>query len=134
MKLELIEIEPLVRYRTSRSSGPGGQAVNKIETRVEAIINIYELDLSQEQGLRLLEKLSSRINSNGEMIVASSDSRSQVQNKRSALNRMLELLNDALHIPAPRKKTKPSRSAIKQRLDAKSRHSEVKQRRRWKPD
>ncbi|GAB5538006.1 MAG: alternative ribosome rescue aminoacyl-tRNA hydrolase ArfB [Salibacteraceae bacterium] len=134
MKLTSDDISSIVFYRTSRSSGPGGQSVNKAETRVEALLPLAELPLQKEYIDRIIAKLGTRVNANQHLIVASSETRSQKKNKEVALKRMLELINEALYVAPKRKKTSPSRSAIKKRLDEKSRKSDIKQGRRWKMD
>ena len=135
MKIDRIALERELSFRTSRSGGPGGQSVNKTETKVEAIFSVKHSSLfTDQQKAQLLEKLSSRITTSGELIVAASDQRSQRANKQFAVDRILELLEKGLEVRKPRKSTKPSRAAIKKRLESKAKRAAVKKGRGWKPD
>ncbi|HET7321106.1 MAG TPA: alternative ribosome rescue aminoacyl-tRNA hydrolase ArfB [Longimicrobiaceae bacterium] len=114
-------------YRASRSGGPGGQHVNTSSTRVEVVWNVAESpSLSDAQRARLMRKLSNRINAEGELVLAASDSRSQHQNKEAVTERLVELVAEALRVPKKRKKTKPTRASRERRLKAKKRRSEIK--------
>ena len=114
-------------YRASRSGGPGGQHVNTSSTRVELVWDVNASpSLTEEQRALVLEKLANRINAEGELQLASSENRSQFRNKEAVTERFAELLREALHVAKPRKKTRPSRAAREQRLEAKKRRSETK--------
>ncbi len=113
--------------RVSRSSGPGGQHVNKTNTRVEILFIPSESKiLEPEQIELLLHKLQGRINKSGEIRVVSQDGRSQIDNKEIAIERMLELLEKGLTVLAKRKKTKPGKAAREKRLHLKRNLSEKK--------
>jgi ribosome-associated protein len=119
-----------LQFRTSRAGGPGGQHVNRASTRVEVLWNVTESpSLSTRERELILEKLASRIDSNGILRVVSDRTRSQVQNKVAGVERMNSLVQHALHEPPPRKKTKPPRSAVERRLEQKRRRSQTKQER-----
>ena len=119
------------KIRTSRSSGSGGQAVNKLETRFEVIFNVDEsLALSSSQKRILHQQLAKRINSEGEIIVASQTYRSQSRNKKDAQERLIEMLQKALRPIKRRVPTKMSAAKKAARLAAKRKRSELKSMRR----
>ena len=117
--------------RVSRSSGAGGQHVNKTSSRVEIFWNIVgSRALSEDQRARLREKLASRLTTEGSIRVVASDMRSQSRNRELAEERLAELVRRALVIPRKRRATKPTRAAKEARLDSKKRHSTKKRDRR----
>ena len=123
--------EAELEFQTSRASGPGGQHVNKTETRVEAVWDVTASpSLTENQRERILRKLSNRIDGFGRLRVATQEHRSQARNKTDAIARLNELVNAALRVPRPRKKTKPSRAAVERRIQGKKQKSEKKRRRR----
>lgn len=129
MSFEIPESE--LSFRATRAGGPGGQHVNQSSTRVELRWNVASsTSLSETQRARLLEKLSSRIDSKGILRVVADSRRSQLQNREAAFARMSELVNEALKTPKPRKKTRPPASANRKRLDDKRKRSDRKQQRR----
>jgi len=114
-------------YRASRSSGPGGQHVNTSSTRVELVWNVNDSpSLTDAQRSRIQEKLANRINSAGELLITEGGSRSQHQNREAVTDRLRELLEEALHVPKPRRKTRPPRASREKRLQSKKRRSEIK--------
>jgi ribosome-associated protein len=124
-----------LRWRFSRSSGPGGQGVNTTDSRVE-----LSLDIAEAEGFppllreRALARLEHRL-VDGVLTVTASEHRSQLRNREAALARMVELLRAAVAPPAaPRRATRPTRSAVERRLADKRRRSEVKKQRRIPPD
>ena len=113
--------------RVSRSSGAGGQHVNKTSSRVEIFWNIpASRALTDEQRTRLLDKLSSRLTTEGSIRVVASDMRSQSRNRDLAEERLAELVRRALVVPRKRKPTKPTRAAKEARLESKKLHSNKK--------
>jgi ribosome-associated protein len=121
-------------FRASRSSGAGGQHVNKVSSRVELRFDVADSSwLTDAQKIRIQEKLASRITGQGELIVVSEKSRSQHQNKEDCIERFLELLNQALKPEKKRIPTRPSKASRFKRLEKKKQHSLKKDKRR-KPD
>jgi ribosome-associated protein len=122
------ELLPELEFSTSRSSGPGGQNVNKVSTKVIIRWNLLNSALiTDEQKMLLLNKLSSQLTREGELIINSQESRSQLQNKELALEKLDALLRKALTKPKARKATKPTKSSKVKRVDNKKRHAEKKQ-------
>jgi ribosome-associated protein len=121
--------------RASRSGGAGGQHVNTSATRIELVWNVAaSRALTDEQRERIVQKLSSRLDSDQSVRVVASDRRSQRQNRESAELRLAELVRAALVVPKKRRPTKPSRAAKQARLEAKRRLSDKKRGRRWRED
>jgi ribosome-associated protein len=117
--------------KVSRASGAGGQHVNKTSSRVEIFWNIpASRAINDEQRVRLLDKLSSRLTTEGSIRVVASDMRSQSRNRGLAEDRLAELVRRALVVPRRRKPTKPTRAAKEARLETKKRHSNKKRERR----
>jgi ribosome-associated protein len=95
----------------SRSGGAGGQHVNKTDTKITIRFNVKDSSaFTDEQKQRILEKLSSRIAENGDLITHNSESRSQVQNKKNALNNLAGVIRGALHVQKKRIATKVSKA------------------------
>lgn len=120
-----------VSYKAVRSSGAGGQNVNKVSSKV-----VLTFDLNASQGLSDEEKalvqknLATRLTLENLLILSADDDRSQLKNKSIVTQRFLELIQKALVVPKKRKPTKVPRSVIEKRIKAKRNQSEIKQNRR----
>ena len=120
-----------LRWRFSRSSGPGGQNVNTTDSRVELVWDLAASPvLSPALRARALRRLEARL-VEGSVVIAASEHRSQWQNRVAAQRRLVALLEEALKPPPPpRRATKPTRGSVQRRLAAKQRRSAIKANRR----
>jgi len=121
-------------FKAVRSSGAGGQHVNKVSSKIELTFDLENSnELTDEQKQLLLKKLETRLTKENVLILFCDESRSQHKNKEIAIKRFLELIKNGLKKPKPRKKTKPSKAAIRKRLKTKKKLSDKKANRK-KPD
>ena len=110
-----------------RSSGPGGQNVNKVATAVQLRFNVYASpSLPWDVRARLIKLAGTRINSEGELIVTAQRFRTQAHNRADARERLAEIIRGALHAPKPRHKTKPTAGSKRRRIESKQRHGDLK--------
>ncbi|MFH1295705.1 MAG: alternative ribosome rescue aminoacyl-tRNA hydrolase ArfB [Bacteroidota bacterium] len=118
-------------FSASRSSGPGGQHVNKVSTKVELRFHVEGSRLfAPEEKELILEKLAKRINLDGELVLVSQSERTQLKNKERVIEKFYELLKKALTPRRKRKPTKPSPEAKEKRLEEKRLQAEKKERRK----
>ena len=129
-KLRFRHFEQEYFFQTSRSSGPGGQNVNKTETRVELRFHVENSHLlSNEEKVLIKSRLTHKINSDGYLQIIAQESRSQLINKQLAEERFFELLQKALKKHLIRKDSKPSFASVKRRLITKKYTSKKKEQR-----
>ena len=124
-----------LKFHFTRSGGPGGQHVNKAATQVELAFDVAgSPSLSPEQKARIASKLRSYVNQEGMLRLTCQSTRSQKQNREAAIERFEALLRNALHMPKPRRPTRPTRASQERRLAAKKRRSQRKRLRSFRPD
>ncbi len=121
-------------FKAVRSSGPGGQNVNKVSSKVVLGFDLKNsLAITDDEKARLLDKLASKLTNENVLILNCDEDRSQLKNKEIVIKRFLEIIKKGLHVPKPRKPTKTPRSVIERRLKDKSSTADVKINRK-KPD
>lgn len=120
-----------LRYSFSRGGGPGGQAVNKLSTRVELRVPVAAIvGLDEAAAARLRGLAGRRLTRDDELVFHAQEHRSQIDNRRAALSRLQALVGEAFKTPKKRRPTRPSRAAVERRLEAKHEHAQKKERRR----
>lgn len=123
-----------LRFTATRSGGPGGQNVNKLNTRVTLLFDLVNTtSLDEHQKERISQRLANRINKEGVLRVVSQEYRTQAANRQAALDLFVRLIASALKRRRPRRKTKIPRSVVERRLRNKNVRSQLKRSRR-KPD
>ncbi len=124
---------PELDITSTRSSGPGGQNVNKVNTKVILRFNIEQSNLlSETEKSLLISKLKSRLTTDNVLVLTNQESRSQLQNKNAAIEQFYALLAKAFIPVKKRFKTKPTRSSVERRLNSKKIHASKKANRRAK--
>ena len=114
-----------------RSSGPGGQNVNKVATAVQLRFNVQQSpSLSAEIRDRLIRIAGKKMTEDGILIIKARRFRSQDKNRKDAISRLIQLIRRATVTPRPRRKTRPSAGAVERRLSSKKKRSQIKRRRR----
>ena len=124
--IELTEIE----FSAVRSSGPGGQHVNKTSSAIVLRFDIESSSLPVFVKNKLLKMSDHRVTSNGEIVIKVMEDRSQIQNRETAIERLKDLLEKAAFVPKKRKPTKPTKGSIEKRLNLKKSRGELKKLRR----
>jgi ribosome-associated protein len=110
-----------------RSSGPGGQNVNKVNSKAVLRWNLTDTTCFRvEDHLRIMTKLSTRLTAEGDLIVTSDRFRDQKQNKDDCVEKLIEMIEQAIAVPKARRKTKPTRGSKRRKLESKNRDGEKK--------
>ena len=118
---------PDLKFTTSRSSGPGGQHVNKLETRVTLRFNVvHSTVLSEEEKQHLLQKWAEKLTQDAELVISSQAQRSQLQNKEACLTKFRKLIKAAFTKPKPRRATQPTKASVRRRREDKQKQSQKK--------
>lgn len=121
-----------LEFTASRSAGPGGQNVNKVNSRITLKFDIAHSNiLSEEQKSLLLSKLDQHITKGGVLMLSSQEKRSQLENKQDVIAKLDALLKRAFVKRKPRKATKPSKASVEKRITSKKKQGEKKQ---WRKD
>lgn len=125
MKKDILISE--VHYKAVRSSGAGGQNVNKVSSKVELHFEVATSEaFSEDEKQRILKKLDSRLTNDKELILQCDESRSQHSNKKIVTERFLSLMQEAIKKEKPRRKTKPPKAAKLKRLREKKKRADIK--------
>ena len=120
-----------IAYHTTRSSGPGGQHVNKAETQVELLYDVaHSPSLTEAQRQRILSQLKNLIDQDGVLHLTAQSERSQLRNREIVTVRFQEMLAAALRVPKKRRPTKPTAASQTRRVESKKRRGQIKQLRR----
>jgi len=126
-----IKLKTELKFRTSRSSGPGGQSVNKVNTKVELLFDVWNSAvLLFDQKEIISKRLSNRINGDGILLISSDETRSQLKNKELVVARFIKLLVDAVKPVKKRKATRRSKASVEKRLRNKKYQSDKKKNRK----
>ena len=116
----------VLRFTFTTSQGPGGQNVNKRSTRAQLAVSLDDLPMPADARARLARLAGSKLTGDGVLMISASSTRSQRQNRDACVERLAELVAAALVRPKKRKPTKPSKGAVKRRLESKRKRGDIK--------
>jgi ribosome-associated protein len=123
-----------VKFKAALSGGKGGQNVNKVNTKVELYWTpSSSFVLTEEQKVKVISRLSNKLNKDGQIRIVAEEERSQLKNKQKAIEKFYKILSDSFKEKKKRKATKPSKASVKKRIENKLKRKDVKQGRK-KPD
>ena len=119
-----------VEFNATLAQGPGGQNVNKVNTAIQLRFDITTSSLPREVKQRLLRMADTRITKDGVLVIKAKEERSQLRNRDEALERLKEIIRQALVVPKKRIATRPKKSSVRKRLDSKTKRGLIKQQRK----
>lgn len=129
--MDATRLQPELQYQFARSGGAGGQNVNKVATKAELRFNVRTSALlTDDERIILEEKLTTRLTNEGELVLTHQTERTQLANKEKVTQKFYRLIDKAFETQKPRKKTRPSKAAVAERIAKKKRKGEVKETRK----
>lgn len=129
--MDTSRLQPELQYQFARSGGAGGQNVNKVATKAEIRFNVRQsVVLTDEERAILEEKLAGKLTTEGELVLTHQTERTQLANKEKVTRKFYRLIEKAFEKPKPRKATKPSKSAVDERIATKKHKGDVKEKRK----